>query len=101
MYFPLFLLNGVSMSEVKAIKVSKETYAKLGEIADELQVKLRRPVSIEEALKDLIKRREKGRKISDLAGSWNVTDAELIETKTSMDEPWKNGNQQNNNTISY
>ena len=77
------------MSEVKAIKVSKETYAKLCEIAGELQVKLRRPVSIDEAMKDLIKRREKGRKISDLAGSWNVTDAEVKEIKASIDESWK------------
>ena len=77
------------MNEAKAIKVSKETYAKLSEIAGELQVRLRRPVSIEEAMKDLIRRREKGRKISDLAGSWNITDAEFKEIKTSIDESWK------------
>ena len=80
------------MSEAKAIKVSKETYAKLCEVAGELQVKLRRPVSIEEAMKDLIKRKEKGRKISDLAGSWNITDAEFKEIKTSIDESWKKWN---------
>jgi len=40
-------------------------------------------------MKDLIKRREKGRKISDLAGSWNVTDAEVKEIKASIDESWK------------
>ncbi|MGD0451672.1 MAG: hypothetical protein ABSA79_11550 [Candidatus Bathyarchaeia archaeon] len=80
------------MSEAKAIKVSKETYAKLCEVAGELQVKLRRPVSIEEAIKDLIKRKEKGRKISDLAGSWNITDAEFKEIKTSIDESWKKWN---------
>ena len=77
------------MTEAKAIKVSKETYAKLSEIAGELQMKLRRPVSIEEAMKDLIKQREKGRKISDLAGSWNITDAEFKEIKSSIDESWK------------
>jgi hypothetical protein len=38
---------------------------------------LRRPVSIEEAVKDLIKRKEKGTKISGLAGSWNMTDEEF------------------------
>jgi len=81
------------LSEVKAIKVSKETYAKLNEIAGELQVKLRRPVSIEEAMKDLIKQREKGRKISDLAGSWNLTDKEVEEIKTSIDTSWKKWNQ--------
>jgi hypothetical protein len=53
---------------------------------------LRRSVSIEEAMKDLIKRREKGRKISDLAGSWNITDTEFKEIKTSIDESWKKWN---------
>ena len=80
------------MTEAKAIKVSKETYAKLSEIAGELQMKLRRPVSIEEAMKDLIKRREKGRKISDLAGSWTITDVEFKEIKSSIDESWKKWN---------
>jgi predicted nucleic acid-binding Zn-ribbon protein len=80
------------LSEVKAIKVSKETYAKLSEIAGELQVKLRRPVSIEEAMKDLIKRKEKGRKISDLAGSWKITEAEFAEIKSSINESWQKWN---------
>lgn len=40
-------------------------------------------------MKDLIKRREKGRKISDLAGSWNVADSEPKKTKTTIYEPWK------------
>lgn len=80
----------VDMTEVKAIKISKETYAKLNQIAGELQVKLKRPVSIEETMNHLIKqsRREKGRKISDLAGSWSMTDKELEEVKTSINEAW-------------
>ncbi len=80
------------MGEVKTIKVSKETYAKLNEIAGELQIKLRRSVSMEEAMKDLIKRKEKGRKISDLAGSWNITDAECKEIEASIEESWKKWN---------
>lgn len=80
------------LGEVKAIKVSKETYAKLSEIAGELQVRLRRPVSIEEAMKDLIKRKEKGRKISDLAGSWKITETEFIEIKSSINESWQKWN---------
>ena len=80
------------LGEVKTIKVSKETYAKLNEIAGELQIKLRRSVSMEEAMKDLIKRKEKGRKISDLAGSWNITDAEFKEIETSIEETWKKWN---------
>ncbi len=77
------------MTDVKAIKVSKETYAKLCEIAGELQIKLKRPVSIEEAMKHLIRLREKGVKITDLAGSWNVTDAEIREIKASIKGAWK------------
>jgi predicted transcriptional regulator len=80
------------LGEVKTIKVSKETYAKLNKIAGELQIKLRRSVSIEEAMKDLIRRKEKGRKISDLAGSWNITDAELKEIETAIEESWKKWN---------
>ena len=80
------------LGEVKTIKVSKETYAKLNEIAGELQIKLRRSVSIEEAMKDLIKRKEKGRKISDLAGSWNITETEFTEIQTSIEEKWKKWN---------
>jgi predicted transcriptional regulator len=80
------------LGEVKTIKVSKETYAKLNEIAGELQIKLRRSVSIEEAMKDLIKRKEKGKKISDLAGSWNITNTESKEIETSIEETWKKWN---------
>ena len=78
------------MTESKSIKVSKETYAELSEIAGELQLKLKRPVSIEEAIKQLTKRRKRGTKISDLAGSWKMTDKEAEEIKSSIGEAWKN-----------
>jgi len=77
------------MTESKAIKVSKETYAELSEIAGELQVKLRRPVSIEEAIKHLTRRQRKGVKISDLAGSWTMTDLEAEEIETEISQAWK------------
>jgi hypothetical protein len=79
-----------SVTELKAIKISKETYAELCQIAGELQIKLRRPVSIEEAMKYLIKRRKKGTKISDLAGSWVVDDWELKQINKSISEAWEN-----------
>jgi hypothetical protein len=78
------------VTESKSIKVSKETYAELSEIAGELQLKLKRPVSIEEAIKQLTKRRKKGVKISDLAGSWKISDQEADEIKGSIDAAWKN-----------
>ncbi len=79
------------MTETKAIKVSKETYAELSEIAGELQVKLKRPVSIDEAIQHLTKPRKKGAKISDLAGLWkDVTDEEAEEMEAAIDKAWKN-----------
>ena len=77
------------MSETKTVKISKETYAKLSEVAGELQMKLRRPVSLDEAMEYLISLKGKGAKISDLAGSWDVSDDELAEIKASLSEAWK------------
>jgi len=81
------LVNKVT--EVKTIKVSKETYNKLCEIAGELQIKLKRPVSLEEAMGYLISLRGKGVKVTDLAGSWTITDEELTEIRASISEAWK------------
>ena len=76
-------------SELKAVKISKETYAELSAIAGELQIKRKRPVSIDEAMKYLIRRSRKGKKISDLAGSWIMSDSEAEEIKTSIDKAWE------------
>jgi predicted transcriptional regulator len=48
----------------KSIKLSEETYKKLVELAGRLQAEWKRLVSIEDAIKYLMRR-----KISDLAGS--------------------------------
>ena len=77
------------MTELKAVKVSKETYVELSAMAGELQVKLKRPVSIEEAMKHLIRRKEKGRKITDLAGSWDLSDEEAEKIKASISQVWE------------
>lgn len=69
------------MTGLKAIKVRKETYAELSAIAGELQVKLKRPVSIEEAIRHPINKGKKGTKITDLAGSWEVNDEEPKKLK--------------------
>ncbi len=77
------------MTESKTIKVSKETYAELSQIAGELQIKLKRPVSLDDAIKHLTKKRKKGTKISDLAGSWDMTDEEAAKIEAAIDESWK------------
>ena len=77
------------MTELKAVKVSKETYAELNAIAGELQVKLKRPVSIEEAMKHLMRRSKKGKKVSDLAGLWTMNEKEAKDIKDSIDQAWE------------
>lgn len=77
------------MTEAKTVKISKETYAKLSEIAGELQIKLKRPVSLDEAMKYLLSLRGKGVKITDLAGSLDISEEELAEIKASLAEAWR------------
>jgi predicted CopG family antitoxin len=68
----------------KSIKISEETYKKLVEMAGRLQAELKRSVSIEDAIKYLMRR-----KISDLSGSWDVSDEEAQEIKESLRKGWK------------
>jgi hypothetical protein len=41
-------------------------------------------------MKYLISRSKKGEKISDLAGSWDVSDEEVKEIKASISQAWEN-----------
>jgi len=77
------------MTEVKTVKISRETYARLSEIAGELQMRLKRPVSLDEAVRHLITLRGKGVRITDLAGSWDVSEDELAEIRASLREAWR------------
>jgi len=77
------------VTDVKTVKISKETYAQLSEIAGELQVRLKRPVSLDEAMRYLITLKGKGVKITDLAGSWDVSEEEVAEIRASLTEAWK------------
>ena len=74
------------MTKAKTIKVGKEIYEKLCEVAGELQVKLKHPVSLDEALEYLLK--EKKLKISDFAGAWIMTEEEEEEILKSLREGW-------------
>lgn len=79
------------MTESKTIKISKETYAKLSKVAGELQMRFKRPVSLDEAMNYLLslKRGRKRFKISDLAGSWEMSDEEWVEIRASLTEAWR------------
>ncbi len=69
----------------KSIKLSEDVYKKLVELAGKLQVELKKPVSIEDAIRYLLRKR-----ISDLAGSWDISEEEVEEIKTSLEKGWKN-----------
>jgi hypothetical protein len=75
--------------ELTEINVSKETYAELCALVDELQTKKKRPVSMDEALQYLIHRSRKVQKISCLAGSLEITDSEAKDAKASIDKAWE------------
>ena len=76
-------------AELKAVKISKETYSELCALAGELQIRRKRPVSMDEAMKYLIRKNRKGKKISDLAGSWSMNDTEAKEVKESIAKAWE------------
>lgn len=68
----------------KSIRISEATYKRLMKIAGKLQMENKKSVSIEDAIKHLMKRR-----ISDLAGSWEMDDDEVNEIKESLRKGWK------------
>lgn len=71
----------------RTIRVSDETYKKLCEYAGKLQAKFKRVVSIDEAIQYLMKM-AKINIISDLAGSWDVTDEEYEDILSSLRRGW-------------
>lgn len=81
----LFLLGDL-VTEVKTVKISKETYARLCEMAGELQMKLKRRVSLDEAMEYLLKERKL--RLSDFAGAWSMSDQEEAEILKSLREAW-------------
>ena len=74
------------VTEVKTVKISKDMYARLCEVAGELQVKLKRPVSFDEAVEYLLKERKL--RVSDFAGAWSMSDEEEMEILRSLREMW-------------
>lgn len=77
----------------KSLRVDDETYRKLCEIAGELQSKLKRPVSVDEAIRSIIQMPKRNQnKITDLAGTWRLTDEELGEIMESLRKGWRRWN---------
>ncbi len=71
----------------KTIKIRDETYEDLNFFIGELMKELRRQVSIDEALRYLLKSRIN--KPSMFAGGWEMDEKELEEIKSELKESWK------------
>lgn len=68
------------------VKVSKETYERLNELAGELRARLRRPVSMDEVLDSTMKARNP--RPSDFAGTFVMTDREVNEISRELSRFW-------------
>ena len=72
----------------KTIKVSEDGYKKLNSFVGYLRSKEKKPVSMNEALLELLSRVE-SRKIEDFAGSWTMDDKEAEKIKKDIKRLWK------------
>lgn len=71
----------------KAIKIREETYENLNMLIGDLMKELKRPVSMDEALRYLLNTRKN--RPSRFAGSWSMDDEEVRRIKGELKESWK------------
>ncbi|VVB55548.1 Uncharacterised protein [uncultured archaeon] len=71
----------------KTIKIRDETYENINVLVSDLMKELKRPVSIDEALRYLLKCRKN--KPSTFAGAWKMDEVEIEEIKKELKESWK------------
>ena len=71
----------------KTIKIKNETYESINVLVGDLMKELKRPVSMDEALRFLLKNREN--KPSQFAGGWKMGEEEFEKTKRELKETWK------------
>jgi hypothetical protein len=69
---------------VKTIKISDENYTWISKIAGKLQLEHGEPVSIDRALLYL----HKSKLLTDLAGSWKVSDRQSKKTHKDLKDRW-------------
>ncbi|MDW7726422.1 MAG: hypothetical protein SCH70_04810 [Candidatus Methanoperedens sp.] len=71
----------------KTIKVRDETYENLNVLIGELMKEFKRSVSMDEAIRHLLKSRKN--KPSQFAGGWKMDEKELEKIKCELKESWK------------
>lgn len=73
----------------KSIRVNEKTYMKLCEYAGKLQADLKRPVSIDETIGFLMESPKFPTRITDLAGTLEVSDEEVLKIKRGLRKVWR------------
>jgi predicted CopG family antitoxin len=76
------------MEGAKTIKISPKIYAELNVYTGLLSDRLKRRVSIDDVLEDLLSHAHRN-KPSDFAGAWVRSDEEEDEIKNSLKELWR------------
>lgn len=71
----------------KSIKIRDETYENINILIGDLMKELKRPVSIDEALRYLLKCRKN--RPSTFAGGWKMDENEIEKIKSELKESWK------------
>ncbi len=71
----------------KTIKIRDETYQNINVLIGDLMKELKRPVSIDEAIRHLLKIRKN--KPSQFAGGWKMDEKEFDKIKAELRESWK------------
>ena len=73
----------------RSVRVQDRTYRRLSQASGRLQAILGRPVSLDEAIWFLLKAPKEEGRISDLAGSWDMSESEAREFDRVLREGWK------------
>ena len=71
----------------KTIKIRDETYESLNVFIGDLMKEFKRPVSMDEALRYLLKGRKN--RPSKFAGGWKMDEDELDKIRSELKEAWK------------
>lgn len=73
----------------KTIKISEENYIWLLQLAGELQRKHQKQITFDNTISVLKNGKMEKEKLSDLAGSWNISDKEAEVLKKRLRKTWK------------
>lgn len=73
----------------RSVRVEDRTYRKLAQTAGRLQSVLGHQVSLDDAIWFLLKAPREENRVTDLAGSWKMSDEEAKELERELREHWR------------